>query len=582
MRILIFCILPCFLWAQDISEKQRLIATLDADQTTEVKSKTYIDIAWEYMMEESDSALFYTEKALKLSKQNNYILGEAIALESKGLYHEIVSGNYDLASQYYFEGIALCEEHNLDYATSIYHSVGVMFHTSDNYEKGLEYYTIAYERAKKEGDAILQKKCLINMGSIHSSLEDYEKGEALLLESLTLNVRRDLDYSTYANLGNLNIRLKKYEAAVPFLEKSIEQHPDNSDSEWHLMYYVEAKTALKDSVGMAPFIERVKAEINKTVILRGKSLLTKTLSNYYEAFGDYKTALKYQQDYFTMFEELKEKQRDQTVYDLETNYQTELTQRELEKKDANQRLLFWILGFVGLLLLLMTFFFYKNRKKNMLLAKQKVLLEASIDEKNILLKETHHRVKNSFQMVSSLLYFQSETMEDKEAQLAIREAQNRVRSMVLIHQKLYNKDQLVGVNTQEYFNDLTKDIFESHQFTKKPIGYSLDVAPLVLDVETITPIGLILNELITNVLKHAFKEVTDASNMHITFGKKDDQLVLSVADNGVGMTSEISESSFGIKLMKALAKKLKATLHFAPSPKEGTLATLQITRYNLL
>jgi len=582
MRILIFCILPCFLWAQDISEKQRLIATLDADQTTEVKSKTYIDIAWEYMMEESDSALFYTEKALKLSKQNNYILGEAIALESKGLYHEIVSGNYDLASQYYFEGIALCEEHNLDYATSIYHSVGVMFHTSDNYKKGLEYYTIAYERAKKEGDAILQKKCLINMGSIHSSLEDYEKGEALLLESLTLDVRRDLDYSTYANLGNLNIRLKKYEAAVPFLEKSIEQHPDNSDSEWHLMYYVEAKTALKDSVGMAPFIERVKAEINKTVILRGKSLMTKTLSNYYEAFGDYKTALKYQQDYFTMFEELKEKQRDQTVYDLETNYQTELTQRELEKKDANQRLLFWILGFVGLLLLLMTFFFYKNRKKNMLLAKQKVLLEASIDEKNILLKETHHRVKNSFQMVSSLLYFQSETMEDKEAQLAIREAQNRVRSMVLIHQKLYNKDQLVGVNTQEYFNDLTKDIFESHQFTKKPIGYSLDVAPLVLDVETITPIGLILNELITNVLKHAFKEVTDASNMHITFGKKDDQLVLSVADNGVGMTSEISESSFGIKLMKALAKKLKATLHFAPSPKEGTLATLQITRYNLL
>ena len=105
---------------------------------------------------------------------------------------------------------------------------------------------------------------------------------------------------------------------------------------------------------------------------------------------------------------------------------------------------------------------------------------------------------------------------------------------------------------------------------------------MVLDIETITPIGLILNELITNVLKHAFPEVDDQSEMQLRFDKKGDALVLELQDNGQGMPEEVAESSFGIKLMKALSKKLKADLTFKPGPKQGTLASLEITKFNLL
>ena len=218
----------------------------------------------------------------------------------------------------------------------------------------------------------------------------------------------------------------------------------------------------------------------------------------------------------------------------------------------------------------------------MQLSKQKKLLEATVDEKNALLKETHHRVKNSFQIVSSLLYLQSENIVDKEAKLAMKEAQNRVRSMVLIHQKLYSKEQLVGISTEEYFTDLTKDIFESHQFEENTIKYSLDVEPLVLDIETITPLGLILNELITNVLKHAFNPVSEKSEMQIRFKKKGEILQLQVEDNGVGMPLEIKESSFGIQLIKALAKKLKAKVVFSKGSLNGSLATIDIYRFNEL
>jgi len=137
LKLLLILLIPMAVFAQDISETQKLIAA--ADTITNVKNKVqlYSDIAWEYIITENDSALIYADKALQFSKKNKYPLGEAIALETKGLYHEIASGNYALASQFYFEGIAVCEANNLTYSSSIYHSLDVMFHNSDGYEKAL-------------------------------------------------------------------------------------------------------------------------------------------------------------------------------------------------------------------------------------------------------------------------------------------------------------------------------------------------------------------------------------------------------------------------------------------------------------
>ncbi|MBR9844779.1 MAG: sensor histidine kinase [Algicola sp.] len=154
--------------------------------------------------------------------------------------------------------------------------------------------------------------------------------------------------------------------------------------------------------------------------------------------------------------------------------------------------------------------------------------------------------------------------------------------MVLIHQRLYNKDELIGINTKDYFNDLVGDIFESHQFKSDPVSFQLEVEPLVLDIETITPVGLILNELIINTLKHAFDELTTKSKIHISFNKQQDHLVLKVIDNGKGFEGEVKSSSFGITLMKALSKKLNATLNYKSKINHGTEAILIIKKYNLL
>ncbi len=584
ITLFVCLIFACLSFSQNgnsLSEKETLLFAIDSTTKTSEKVQLYSDLAWEYIITQNDSALIYADKAFKLSKEKKYYLGQVIALETKGLYHEIVDGNYEKASAFYFEGISLCEEHKLPYSAAIYHTLGVMFHTTDSYENALKYYTIAYASAQETNDLELQKKCLINMGSVNSSLENFEKAKEYMLQSLEIPIKKEMDYSTYANLGNLLTKQGNFSEAMYFIEKATEINPENPDSEANLYFLLNSKVKFKDSTNMKGVLKRAEAAISTSGI-RDKSLLLRSLADYYAFIGNYKKALEYRDAYINVFEEIKEKQRDETVFELEAQYETEKNQRELDKKEAAQKLMSWILGSILVLFILLVFFFLKNKRKNIELSKQKILLEASIDEKNALLKETHHRVKNSFQIVSSLLYLQSENIVDKEAKLAMKEAQNRVRSMVLIHQKLYSKEQLVGISTEEYFTDLTKDIFESHQFEENTIKYSLDVAPLVLDIETITPLGLILNELITNVLKHAFKPVSEKSEMQIRFKKYDDKLLLEVEDNGVGMPSEIKESSFGIQLITALSKKLKAKVGFSKGSLSGTLATIDIHRFNEL
>ena len=270
------------------------------------------------------------------------------------------------------------------------------------------------------------------------------------------------------------------------------------------------------------------------------------------------------------------------VADYEVKYQTQEKERQLEKKEADQKLLFWILGFGVFMLLSLSYFFIRNKKQNKKLEKQTILLNKSLDEKNILLREVHHRVKNSFQIVSSLLYLQSENVSDEKAKLAIKEAENRVRSMVLVHQKLYNKEELVGIDSKEYISDLVKDIFESHDLSKEPILYNLNIEPIVLDIETITPLGLILNELIINIMKHAFDDIEKDNTIDVNFSKINNELVLKVVDNGKGFEGNIKQTSFGITLMKALSKQLKATLNYDSKLKEGTQAVLIISKFKIL
>lgn len=516
-------------------------------------------------------------------KQGNITLAIATMLNSKRSLDKIDTLKLDSLQLRKFKGESLV----------LNNSLANYYNQMEEFDKASGYYENAYNAALSLGSLvnagiIISNKgeLLLNQGKHESALKLFEKGKRLKEEG---KAPKRFVMSSSLNIGNALTKLENYDDALVYLNEAHNYYEEADVTEnltiaknYRGNLYNETQ---KYNLAIAD-CETAKSLAVKAGNLELISDACDCLTKAYKATGNFNKALENHElltkTNDSIFNENNIKKQTQQEMQYEFNKTQELNALELEAKEKQSKLYSYLAGLGLLLALVLGFFFFKNRKQNIKLARQKKLLEATIDEKNVLLKETHHRVKNSFQIVSSLLYLQSESVEDKEAKIAIKEAENRVRSMVLIHQKLYNKDELVGINTKDYFTDLVKDIFESHQFKSDPIAYQLDVEPLVLDIETITPIGLILNELIVNTLKHAFHDVTLDSKIDIEFTKVNDNLELKVIDNGKGFEGEIKSTSFGITLMKALSKKLNATLNYKSELHNGTEATLIMKKYNLL
>jgi two-component sensor histidine kinase len=234
------------------------------------------------------------------------------------------------------------------------------------------------------------------------------------------------------------------------------------------------------------------------------------VSSIYEKMGDYVNALKYQK--------LSRKMRDSTAKIKSDIEMSELlTQFETEKKDKTIALqvskisqqkktqtLYIILAALLVFILFGLFYSYqKRRKKNQLLIKLNGQLDVKNKQNELLLKEIHHRVKNNLELVKSLLALQSAKLSDAASKDVMLQSQSRVQSMGIIHQKLYQGENLGSIEMKDYFINLGEGILDTFNAEDKvKIEYAMD--KLELDVDTAVPIGLIVNELLTNSLKYAF------------------------------------------------------------------------------
>jgi two-component sensor histidine kinase len=249
---------------------------------------------------------------------------------------------------------------------------------------------------------------------------------------------------------------------------------------------------------------------------------------------------------------LKENRSKDSVIKLQNElYSLELKSR---KKEEQLRLSMEVGLTIALLLGLIIFYQYRKQKiKNQIIEKQK-------EELQTLMKEIHHRVKNNLQVISSLLDLQSQLVGDSKASAALKEGKNRVLSMALIHQNLYGEHSIQGINVKDYIDSLAKGLIDSYNIKPGSIKINTAIEELVLDVDTVIPLGLILNELVSNILKHAFNKDQNGES-YIELKQVDDALVLTVKDNGKGFPDTINSNestSFGIKLIKTFARKLKA------------------------
>ena len=286
----------------------------------------------------------------------------------------------------------------------------------------------------------------------------------------------------------------------------------------------------------------------------------------YEKKGDYKNALLYLKKYDIESVKFEKEINDRSLRENELETQTLNQEKKLSQKQQQQTI-FTIILIIVILLLIALYRIYsikqKNNKKlaflNDDLETKNQLLDIKNAENELLLREIHHRVKNNLEVVSSLLALQSAQISDPNTKDAMAESQNRVNSIGIVHQKLYQGTNLGAVEMKDYFLNLSESILDSFGAEQR-IDLKLAMENLDLDIDTAVPLGLIVNELLTNTIKYAFPK-GEKGTITIKLHKQDNNILrLEVADNGVGKSGITQGTGFGGQLVSLLTQQLNGTM----------------------
>ncbi len=190
-------------------------------------------------------------------------------------------------------------------------------------------------------------------------------------------------------------------------------------------------------------------------------------------------------------------------------------------------------------------------------------IKKSLQEKNILLKEIHHRVKNNLQIISSLLNLQSRSIDNEKYLNIFKESQNRIRTMALVHEKLYQSDDLGHINLPNYLYNVAMNLFHSYRSNSREINLKTDIEDISMDIELAIPCGLIVNELISNSIKYAFPEDRHGKiNLEVKL-MNDEFYEMVIKDDGIGIPDSISfekTPSLGLQLVRALVNQINGEM----------------------
>lgn len=489
-----------------------------------------------------------------------------------------IRGDIDVAINYYLQAIQHFEQAKDSLFVGIlYNNIGAAYKYREKDDETIKYYKKALEYFYAINDEPWINRVNVNLAILLAASKRYDEAIAYDLEAMEY-FRAIGDHHTQgsimANIGAIYFTTKKYQKCINISKEAMEYVDIDQDATIILMCQNNIAISylrLKQPYKAKEYIDKAMLWEEKYEGLEFKKTTLGAMSEFYELTGDYEKALLYYKDYEVVKDSFFNEVKDQAVVEATTKYETEKKEQEIKLLNTtteNQQLKiaqskrqsnFFILGIIGLSLLALVLF-YAFRTKQKLLS-----------EKELLLKEIHHRVKNNLQIVTSLLNIQERRITDQEAIAAIKESKTRVESMALIHQSLYQNNDLSNVNAKDYVQQLITYIFNTYKVNQDKVDYQLEIEKLQMDLDTLIPLGLIINELVSNALKHAFK-AEDKGMIRITMNRQAGKVLLKVSDNGVGLPADDvlrDSNSFGFRMINAFVKKLNASIDIIR--KEGTM-----------
>ena len=549
---------------------------------------------------QTDSALVLANKAILLSKKINYKKGIAESSNNIAVCQDI-KGNSVEAIKQFISTIKLFEElKDTNKIAQCYSQMGISYFFQYQYENAQLYYQKAIDLYLKTNNKKELAGVLINQGIVYTYINKNDEAEKNYLNALNIYQEENNIAGlspTYNSLAKIYYAKKDYEKAIQYYKQS-EFYSLQSNNLFNLIpiynslaivykelkKYDEAKNYSNKSIDISKQIGALEREM----------FCHETMSDILFAMGDYKNAYESFKNYSIIKDSIFTSDKNDAIAEMQAKFDVEknqqkVTEIELKKKiddEANtkQRLLFIVVIIVILISLVFTMIVVRNKQKvNSLLEQKNTAIQANLEQKEVMMSEIHHRVKNNLQMVSSILDLQARDLTDEKSMRVIEDSLSRINAISLIHQRLYQSDNIRGIKINTYLQELAFDILKnfSSSVTTTPIQLTCKVDDLNMDLESAIPIGLITAELITNACKYAFLSI-EKPEITITLNKQQDALVLIVTDNGVGKQAAVNESgtSFGTKLIKSLSRKLRAEI-IEDTSNKGTSIQLKINSFKL-
>ena len=630
--------MPAGIIGQDRQAIDSLKNILPSIQNMELKVEMLTDIG-EYYAEtvKEDSALIFIDEAIEIATKYALDTLLAEAFYAKGYSYDY-GGDLNSAFKYYDLSLQQYDKlGNLVEVLNCMNGKGVAAYFQGDYELALNNYLSALNYVDSTGITGVDKtigNLLNNIGVIYRITNQTEEAIEIYQRGLTIyNSNKDsfMIMTAHQNIGVAYTYQNNLDSAIYHLDRSNEileitnnrqelpsllnafaeaYYNCGQDYDNARKYVIQAeKIGLE--FGNQEYLSKIyllKSEIesgdNKInaaieALVKGFKIIDSTdrqdikldfyqqAATVYDQSGDEGRSLEYLKNYMALYKDVQATEKLKAIADAQKKYESIEKEKEIDRlryeeelsslRVSRQR---WLLVLAGLSLLVLSYLMYRMFRQNEEIQQKNGIISKSLAEKEILLKEIHHRVKNNLQFISALLGLQTDHISDQVALDALQEGQDRVQSMALIHQDLYQRDDLTSVSVKDYFVKLTEGLFDSYNIHPDNISLQLFVADLDLDVDTVIPIGLIVNELVSNCLKYAFS-IGEKGVISVSLQEIDDRLILTVSDNGKGITqTEIDNlgDSLGYKLIQALSAQLNGSYQI-DGDHGGTIATIEINKY---
>jgi len=409
--------------------------------------------------------------------------------------------------------------------------------------QALVYYEKSLSIRKELKDRAGQASVMNNIGEVYKNWKIYDSADYHFSESLAISSasgHRQGQAIAKSNLGEVYFEQQDYQNALKF-----------------------GKEALAASI-----------EVNNSeLILRSSAVLTRI----YKVLKEWENAFEMQELYMHAQENMinEESIRNAQQTAIRYNYEKEVAIRKKEKeqssavkkeRDLRSTILYYSLGgFIFLLMiiiLVITLRLKTVREKNIIIAKQN-------DERKLLLQEVHHRVKNNFQIVSSLLRLQSYTVNDDSVTKTFNEAITRINAMAIVHDIIYRQETFSTIGTEKYLNKLVEGLERTVIDRNIQFHVSADGSPL--EMETLLHLGIVINELVINSIKYAFPKTFAKAAISIELRREPDGYCLMYKDNGVGINPELKKDSFGMELIDTIIEQLDGVIEITSEPHWNTV-----------